>query len=56
MSQMGRVIQAVNKLFRQRDEIALAYQRYPPLFHAAKAFKVAIDDFEQRVKEKKKNG
>lgn len=53
MSQMGRVIRAVNKLFRQRDEQALAYQRDPILFQAVRIFKHAIDDFEQRAKEKK---
>lgn len=54
MSQMGCVIRAVNKLFKQRDEQALAYQKDPLLFRAAKTFKVAIDDFEQRFKEKTK--
>lgn len=54
MSQMGCVIRAVNKLFRQRDEQALAHQKDPILFQAAKDFKAAIDNFEQRFKEKKK--
>jgi len=52
MSQMGRVIKAVNSLFRQRDEQILAEKRDPTLFAAVVVFKAAIDDFERREKEK----
>lgn len=54
MSQMGKVIKEVNKLFNDRGEQVLAERRDPPLFEAVKKFKGAIDDFEVREKEKKK--
>lgn len=54
MSQMGRVIRAVNQLFRQRDEQLLAYQKDTTLFYAARDFKTAIECFEKRHREKLK--
>lgn len=53
MSQMGKVIKEVNKLFNDRGEQVLAERRDPLLFEAAKKFKGAIDDFEAREKEKR---
>ena len=50
MSQMGKVIQEVNRLFNNRGEQVLAMRRDEKLFNAAKEFKGAIDDFEVRNK------
>ena len=52
MSQMGKVIKEVNKLFNDRGEQVLAMRRDEKLFGAAKEFKGAIDDFENREKER----
>ena len=54
MSQMGRVINAVRKLFNHRDEMLLAKTRDETLFAAAAKFNDAIDDFEQRESRKDK--
>lgn len=53
MSQMGKVIKEVNKLFNERGEQVLAERRDPKLFEAAKVFKSAIVDFEIRDKERR---
>lgn len=50
MSQMGKVIREVNKLFNCRGEQVLAMRRDMQLFEEAKKFKAAIDDFEVRAK------
>ena len=52
MSQMGKVIKEVNKLFNDRGEQVLAMRRDEKLFGAPKEFKGAIDDFENREKER----
>lgn len=53
MSQMGRVIRAVRKLFNDRSEMLVAINRDENLYRAAQRFNEAIDDFECRYRAKK---
>lgn len=56
MSQMGKVIKAVRKLFNDRGEMQKALERDGTLYRVAQDFNEEIDNFEIRNKERIKNG
>lgn len=56
MSQMGRVIKALRKLFNDRGEMQKAFERDETLYRAAQDFNGAINEFEIRDEERIKNG
>jgi len=49
---MGVVIKAVRRLFNSRGEMLHAKERDETLFNAAREFNQAIDDFENREKQR----
>ena len=55
MSQMGKVIKAVRKLFSDRSEMHAALNKDEPLYRAAQKFNEDIDAFETRHNERIKS-
>lgn len=56
MSHMGAVIKAVRRLFMNKGEMLAAHRRDKKLYWAALNFNKEIDAFEEREKERTKNG
>lgn len=48
MSQMDKAVEAIMKLFSQRDDVLFELKQDKELFQAANAFKLAIIDFKRR--------
>lgn len=48
MSQMDKAVEAIMKLFSQRDDVLFEFKRDKELFQAANAFKLAIIDSKRR--------